>query len=90
MQATFTLNRRSYMCSDSPPIHDWDFTPAVSNYVECSDEAELMRLFTSLSEEGQVMMTRQLWLQSEIWMGSRSIWSVLAVESTLNQVIRIC
>ena len=40
----------------APPIHDWDFTPAVSNYVECEDESELERLFTKLSENGKVMM----------------------------------
>ena len=56
MQATFTLNGKTFMCSDSPAIHEWDFTPAVSNYIECSDESELERLFTKLSENGQVMM----------------------------------
>ncbi|MEL6627320.1 MAG: VOC family protein [Bacteroidota bacterium] len=56
MQATFTLDGKSYMCSDSPPIHEWDFTPAVSNFVVCADESELKRLFTKLSENGEVMM----------------------------------
>lgn len=56
MHATFNLNGKQFMCSDSPPIHDWDFTPAVSNYVECEDENELERLFAKLSENGKVMM----------------------------------
>ena len=56
MNATFTLNGKPFMCSDSPAIHKWDFTPAVSNYIDCSDESELERLFTKLSENGQVMM----------------------------------
>lgn len=56
MQATFNLNGQLFMCSDSPPIHDWDFTPAVSNYVACENESELERLFTKLSEKGQVFM----------------------------------
>ena len=56
MHATFYLNGKSFMCSDSPPIHEWGFTPAVSNYVECVDESELERLFTKLSENGKVMM----------------------------------
>ncbi len=56
MQATFSLNGKQFMCSDSPPIHDWDFTPAISNFVECKDEKELVRLFTKLSENGQVFM----------------------------------
>ena len=56
MHATFNLNGKQFMCSDSPPIHDWGFTPAVSNYVECVDENELDRLFKKLSENGKVMM----------------------------------
>lgn len=56
MHATFNLNGKQFMCSDSPPIHDWGFTPAVSNYVECEDESELEKLFTKLSENGKVMM----------------------------------
>ena len=56
MWATFSLNGKLFMCSDSPPIHAWDFTPAVSNYVECQSESELNTLFTKLSENGQVTM----------------------------------
>jgi len=56
MHATFRLNGKLFMCSDSPPIHEWGFTPAVSNYVECKDESQLERLFAALSENGQVMM----------------------------------
>ena len=56
MHATFTLDGNLFMCSDSPPIHEWDFTPAVSNYVECKDMIELENLFEKLSENGKVMM----------------------------------
>ncbi len=56
MHATFTLDGNLFMCSDSPAIHDWGFTPGVSNFVECEDENELERLFTKLSENGKVMM----------------------------------
>lgn len=56
MQGVFELRGRRFMCSDSPAIHDWGFTPAVSNYVECQDENELKRLFSKLSENGKVMM----------------------------------
>lgn len=56
MHATFILNGKLFMCSDSPAIHDWDFTPAVSNYVECKDASELEGLFIKLSENGKVMM----------------------------------
>lgn len=56
MQAVFELNGQMFMCSDSPPVHNWDFTPAISNYVECKDEEELERLFSKLSENGAVAM----------------------------------
>lgn len=56
MQARFELDGNLFMCSDSPPVHDWDFTPAVSNYIECENESELERLFSRLSENGTVTM----------------------------------
>lgn len=56
MHAVFELNGQKFMCSDSPPVHNWDFTPAVSMYVECKNEEELERLFTKLSEGGAVAM----------------------------------
>lgn len=56
MQATFELNGQKFMCSDSPPVHNWDFTPAVSNYVECKNEEEIETLFSKLSENGEIAM----------------------------------
>lgn len=56
MQAAFELDGKKFMCSDSPPIHDWTFTPAVSNYIECEDEDEIERLYSKLSENGDVAM----------------------------------
>lgn len=57
MHATFELNGKQFMCSDSPPVHDWDFSPAVSNYIDCENESELERLFSKLSENGDVTMS---------------------------------
>lgn len=56
MHATFQLNGQLFMCSDSPPVHEWDFTPAVSNYVECKSEKEIKNLWEKLTENGQVAM----------------------------------
>ncbi len=56
MHATFNLNGNLFMCSDSPPVHDWSFTPAVSNYIECLNDNELEKLFLKLSKNGKVMM----------------------------------
>lgn len=56
MHAKFELNGQTFMCSDSPPVHNWNFTPAVSNYVECKNEEEIDRLFKQLSANGEVAM----------------------------------
>ena len=56
MYAKFVLNGSLFACSDSPPIHEWNFTPAVSNFVECTSEEEIQTLFDKLSENGEVMM----------------------------------
>jgi len=56
MHATFSLDGNLFMCSDSPPIHDWNFSPAVSNFVNCENESELDRLFAKLSENGTITM----------------------------------
>jgi len=57
MHATFELNGSRFMCSDSPPVHEWNFSPAVSNFVDCESESELERLFSKLSENGSVTMS---------------------------------
>ncbi|MEB3366215.1 VOC family protein [Saccharopolyspora mangrovi] len=54
--ATFTLCERQYMCIDSPVSHGFDFTPSVSLYVDCVDEAQQDRLHQALSEDGGVLM----------------------------------
>lgn len=56
MQAIFDLDGNLFMCSDSPAIHDWDFSPAISNFIECDSEAEIEKLFSKLSENGNVTM----------------------------------
>ena len=50
--ARFRLAGSEFSCADSPVTHQWGFTPAVSLWVECNDEAELQRLFDGLSEGG--------------------------------------
>ena len=56
MHATFELNGSPFMCSDSPPVHAWDFSPAVSNFIECESEDEIEKLFAKLAENGTVTM----------------------------------
>lgn len=56
MMATFELNGSKFVCSDSFVKHEWDFTPGVSNYIECKSEAEIESLFNKLSENGTALM----------------------------------
>ena len=41
---------------DSPPIHDFTFTPAISLFVDFDNQAELAAAFDGLSDGGTVMM----------------------------------
>ena len=54
--ATFTLDGTEYMVSENTFEHKFNFTPAMSIYVNCEDENELESLFQKLSEGGNVMM----------------------------------
>lgn len=54
--ATFTLAGVPLMCIDSPAKHEFGFTPAISLYVQCADEAEIDRLYAALGEGGTELM----------------------------------
>ena len=56
IKAIFELNGKQFICSDSFIQHEWDFTPAVSNWVECETQEEIKYLFSKLSENGDVNM----------------------------------
>lgn len=54
--ATFTLAGQTYMAIDSGAAHQFNFTPAISIYVNCESEEELETLYKSLSEGGSLLM----------------------------------
>jgi len=56
MQATFAINGQTFMCIDSPVKHGFTFTPAMSLFVDCGNDAEIDELFSKLSEGGQILM----------------------------------
>ena len=56
MTAVFRLAGHEFGCADSPVDHAWGFTPAISLWIDCDDQAELERLFDGLSDGGQVYM----------------------------------
>ena len=54
--ATFTLNGQEFMAIDSNAVHAFTFTPSMSLYVRCEDDAEIDRVFAALSAGGQILM----------------------------------
>jgi predicted 3-demethylubiquinone-9 3-methyltransferase (glyoxalase superfamily) len=56
MRATFRIGGQRVMCNDSPPVHAFTFTPSTSFFVDCSDEAEIDRLFAAFLEGGSALM----------------------------------
>lgn len=59
VHARFTLNGQLFMAMDSAVEQPFTFTPSISFYVTCEDEAEIDRLYSALSEGGSVMMPLQ-------------------------------
>ena len=56
MHARLRIGDQVLIAFDSPPVHEFDFTPSLSLFVSCDSEDELDRLFAGLSEGGFVMM----------------------------------
>lgn len=54
--AFFSLAGQEFICIDSPVRHAFGFTPSLSLFVDCADEAEIERLFAALADGGEVRM----------------------------------
>ena len=54
--AHINFNGHSLLIIDSPITHDFDFTPAVSLFVDFDDVAELDRAFERLADGGDIKM----------------------------------
>jgi len=52
----FSIGGQQILCTDSPPVHEFTFTPSTSLFVNCNTEEELDGLFTKLSKDGSVLM----------------------------------
>lgn len=44
------------MFHDSPIAHSFSFTPALSLWVDCVDEAEFSKVYQALTDRGEVLM----------------------------------
>jgi predicted 3-demethylubiquinone-9 3-methyltransferase (glyoxalase superfamily) len=55
-RARFALAGQEFLCTDSPPVHDFTFTPSFSIWVETESQEELERLFAALADGGTQLM----------------------------------
>lgn len=56
LRMDFTMGGETYIATDSPPVHDFTFTPSMSFFVVCETEEEIERLHAQLSEGGSELM----------------------------------
>ena len=56
LSARIRVGGLEIMLYDSPPVHDFTFTPATSIFIDCEDEGQLRALAEKLGEGGTVMM----------------------------------
>jgi predicted 3-demethylubiquinone-9 3-methyltransferase (glyoxalase superfamily) len=54
--ATISIAGQKLRFFDSPAPHQFTFTPAISLFVDCDDEAQQDRLWSALSEGGKALM----------------------------------
>lgn len=55
-RANIVLAGQAVMAIDSPILHKFSFTPAISFFVECKSEAEIRTLVKTLGEGGPALM----------------------------------
>ena len=55
-RAILVLGSQEVVVIDSPPVHDFSFTPAMSLYVEFDTSAELDSAFAALADGGRIHM----------------------------------
>jgi predicted 3-demethylubiquinone-9 3-methyltransferase (glyoxalase superfamily) len=56
MRGRFSLARQEFLCTDSPPVHEFTFTPSFSVWIETESDDELERLFAALGDGGTQLM----------------------------------
>jgi len=55
-RATFTIGGQTILCTDSPVEEGFDFTPAISLFVQCTSIDRMHKLVEKLAEGGKVLM----------------------------------
>ncbi len=70
MHARLRIGDQVLIAFDSPPVHEFDFTPSLSLFVSCDSEEEIDRLFAGLGQDGFVMMP----LSTEYGFAAKYAW----------------
>jgi predicted 3-demethylubiquinone-9 3-methyltransferase (glyoxalase superfamily) len=55
-RARFSLAGQEFLCTDSPPVHAFSFTPSFSVWIETESEYEIRRLYAALGDGGTELM----------------------------------
>ena len=55
-RAALRLGGQRLMLIDSPAVHDFGFTPAISIFVDCDSDTDIVEKFDALSADGQIFM----------------------------------
>ncbi|MCR9121870.1 MAG: VOC family protein [Phyllobacteriaceae bacterium] len=55
-EARWRLAGQDFIAVDSPAEQPFAFTPCMSLFINCRDDAEIEKLFAALSEDGAVLM----------------------------------
>src|SRR4051794_21874941 len=64
-RAILLLGSQEVVVIDSPPVHDFSFTPAMSLYVEFDTSTELDSAFAALADGGRILMALGVYPFSE-------------------------
>ena len=54
--ARLSIGGLEILANDSPPVHDFDFTPSTATFVTVDSADEVDRLTAALGEDGKVLM----------------------------------
>ena len=55
-RAALRLGGQRFMLIDSPAVHEFGFTPAISIFVDCDSATDIVEKFDALSADGQIFM----------------------------------
>lgn len=81
MSARFRLAGGEFRCADSPVGHAWNFTPAISLWIECENAEEQTRIFDRLAAGGQVFMPLDDYgFSTRFGLGRRLAWRDVATQ----------